>query len=359
MSPHLSVFSSGRACQLGRHVKPTVAARLAGPSSASYNNESVGSITSRFSRSLGCRLRRIFPAAAALPILSDVASATGDQSGATGSCSGLGCAQELLDSFGQPLAALADSLPSSSVLPTLLLAVAAGAAAAWRFAVYSRREYIVAATMGKYVPKGGARVLQVNGSTRDMYYYPKGTVSVKVVGPSVRPALMEQAGASAAVPVEARKQAPTDLAFQGTGSVDAVVAFNALKDVGPEAPQYLAEVARVLKPGAPFIFFDRVIGEGPAAAAQLVVGNVFTRIDEGALQQLRVCSELVDVTGDIVLKNQDPHAVGVAFRSGAGGKAGRETDLADNFDEPSWLRKGSKGRKSASRKSASKGFARK
>lgn len=34
---------------------------------------------------------------------------------------------------------------------------------------------------------GGARVIQVNGSTRDVYYYPKGTVSVKVVGPSIRP----------------------------------------------------------------------------------------------------------------------------------------------------------------------------
>lgn len=284
------------------------------------------------------------------------ASAGALSTASNSSCSGLGCAQELLDAFGRPFTAIADSLPSSSLLPTLLVVLSAGAAAAWRFAVYSRREYIVAATVGKYVPKGGASVIQINGTTRDVYYYPKGTVSVKVVGSSVRPALMEQAGASAAVPVEARKQTPTDLSFQGTGTLDAVVAFNALKDVGSEAEQYLAEVTRVLKPGGPFIFFDRVEGEGLAAAAQLVVGNIFSRVDESALQQLRKCSGLVDVTGDIVLKGQDPHAVGVAFKSGAGGKAGRETDMTDTFKEPSWLRKGSK-KPSSSRKS--KGFARK
>lgn len=58
---------------------------------------------------------------------------------------------------------------------------------------------------------------------------------------------------------------------------------------------------------------------------------------------------------DQCLPMQDPHAVGVAFKSGAGGKAGREIDLADDYEEPKWLRKGSKQRKSNSRKP--KGFA--
>ena len=34
--------------------------------------------------------------------------------------------------------------------------------------------------IGNYVPKGGARVLQIGGGTRDLYYYPKGTVQVAV-----------------------------------------------------------------------------------------------------------------------------------------------------------------------------------
>lgn len=32
---------------------------------------------------------------------------------------------------------------------------------------------------------GGARVLQINGTMRDVFYYPEGTVSVRVVGPDV------------------------------------------------------------------------------------------------------------------------------------------------------------------------------
>lgn len=34
---------------------------------------------------------------------------------------------------------------------------------------------------------GGARVLQVNGTTRDVFYYPSDTVSVRVVGSDIRP----------------------------------------------------------------------------------------------------------------------------------------------------------------------------
>ena len=47
------------------------------------------------------------------------------------------------------------------------------------------------------------------------------------------------------------------LLSQGTGSVDAVVAFNGLASAGTKTQQYFAEVARVLKPGAPFVFIDR------------------------------------------------------------------------------------------------------
>ena len=70
-------------------------------------------------------------------------------------------------------------------------------------------------------------------------------------------------------------------ATQATASVDAVVAFGGLADAGGRAKEYLTEVARVLRPGAPFIFFDRVLGEGAAAAVQPIVGSIFNRI--GAL----------------------------------------------------------------------------
>ncbi len=60
--------------------------------------------------------------------------------------------------------------------------------------------------------------------------------------------------------------------MQGTGSLDAVVAFNALASVGDAgAAQYLAEVARVLKPGAPLVFIDR--GELSERAPQRSLEN--------------------------------------------------------------------------------------
>lgn len=51
---------------------------------------------------------------------------------------------------------------------------------------------------------------------------------------------------------------------------------------------------------------------------------------------------------------QDPHAVGVAFRAGGGGKAGRQEDLKDDSDDPT-LRVRKRKRKASGNKS--KGFA--
>lgn len=42
-----------------------------------------------------------------------------------------------------------------------------------RFWAYSQIEYITAAMLARHIKAGGARVLQLGGSTRDLYYYPK------------------------------------------------------------------------------------------------------------------------------------------------------------------------------------------
>ena len=36
--------------------------------------------------------------------------------------------------------------------------------------------------LARYVRPGGARVLQLGGSTRDLFYYPQGTVQVRQAG---------------------------------------------------------------------------------------------------------------------------------------------------------------------------------
>jgi len=253
-------------------------------------------------------------------------------------CSGLGCAQELLDTIGRPLSSVASILPQGSLGPGLAIVAVVGGLLSWRSWVYFQRELFVASTIGRYVPKGRAKVIQINGTTRDVYYYPEGTISVEVVGSNINPGLMQQAGYSAKIPVTARKQSPANLKFQATGSLDAVVAFDGLASVGDQAPQYFAEVARVLKPGAPFIFFDRLKGEGTAAIAQPIVGSFANRIDESQLLEIRQTSDLVDVRGGTKLEGQDPHAVGVAFRRRETARAGFASQ-EDDMDPADMLRR--------------------
>jgi len=90
-----------------------------------------------------------------------------------------------------------------------------------RFYCYSQLEYVTAAMMSNWVPKGGngARVVQLGGGARQLYYYPKNTVQVTNVGEGVNKSLMEQAGVQAAVPTLARKQPVWDLSFVADGSV--------------------------------------------------------------------------------------------------------------------------------------------
>ena len=45
--------------------------------------------------------------------------------------------------------------------------------AALRASTYTQLEYITASMLSRHVRAGGARVVQLGGSTRDLYYYPK------------------------------------------------------------------------------------------------------------------------------------------------------------------------------------------
>lgn len=69
--------------------------------------------------------------------------------------------------------------------------------AAAKFAAYSQVEVVRASMLSRHVKAGGAKVLQLGGSTKDIFYYPEGTVQVAVLGPEVNAGLWEQAGMSA------------------------------------------------------------------------------------------------------------------------------------------------------------------
>eukprot|EP00877_Chromochloris_zofingiensis_P001523 jgi/Chrzof1/11371/Cz05g34110.t1 len=125
---------------------------------------------------------------------------------------------------------------------------------------------------------------------------------------------MEQAGMSAAVPTTVRQQSPTNLSFQDTDSVDAVVCLRTLGSMTQQQrAACLSEVLRVLKPGRPLIFVER-IKEGGSPFRGLIGGEQGA-LDSNDLQRLQGLSGFQYTQWDVALVGQDPHAVGVAVKS--------------------------------------------
>ncbi|GIL79577.1 hypothetical protein Vretifemale_8899 [Volvox reticuliferus] len=204
---------------------------------------------------------------------------------------------------------------SVGTIAATLPVIAIGGVAAWRFAVYGQLEYITAAMLTNYVPKGepGPRVIQLQGSTRELYYYPKSTLQVTVVGENINKGLLEQAGLQAAVPTTAKTQSPANLGFAADASVDAVVSIGAIAGMSePQRAAFATEVLRVLKPGCPIIFVERIPGGLPI---RFIGASSFT-LAESFLQGWKDRQDAFElVEWDVALEGQDPHAVGVAVKA--------------------------------------------
>lgn len=223
-------------------------------------------------------------------------------------------AQPLRRHRHRPLPPCADASLLQSVDTALFgspaqAALALGAAAlAVRTAVYFRLEAVKVAHLNR-VPAPGARVLQYGvGRGKDLYYLPAGTSSVHCVDADADLGLLVQVGTAAGLPaVSLQKSALTaPLAGSSAGAYDAAVSADALGQAGASQAELvaaLAEAARVLKPGAPFLFF-----EGGAGGAAL-------------LEALRVSYETTglwaEVSCDAKWLDQplSPHAIGAAVRS--------------------------------------------
>lgn len=97
----------------------------------------------------------------------------------------------------------------------------------------------------------------MGGGTRELYYYPRGTELVHVVGADVNPGLMDQAGVQAAIGVIAKRQSPAELGFLPAASQDAVVCVRTLGGLSAvQLKAFLTQAVRVLKPGAPLVFIE-------------------------------------------------------------------------------------------------------
>jgi len=203
-------------------------------------------------------------------------------------------------------------LPTELALLTLLVPPALGFVA-WRTTIYGQLEYIKAAMLSNWVPKGGSVVLLSGGGTRDLYYMPKDTVKVTFLGKELKAGLLENAGIQAGVPVEVIDARPDELGSQADSSVDAVIGYGCLRAGGR---RYLEEVARVLRPGRPFIFIDRVKAEGWQSVTQPLLGGGGLKPELSDLEGLfDAVDRFDDVTCDLAIIG-DPHAVGVALLLG-------------------------------------------
>ncbi|KXZ56099.1 hypothetical protein GPECTOR_2g981 [Gonium pectorale] len=213
------------------------------------------------------------------------------------------------------LAALAADGSTLTAAAAAVPLLAAGGVAAWKFANYGQLEYITASMLSNYVPKGDPRVIQLQGGTRELYYYPKSTVQVTVVGEGVNKGLLEQAGMQAAVPTVARQQSPANLGFAADGSVDALVSLGALAGMSDaQRAAFAAEALRVLKPGCPIVFIERVPGGLPLR----FIGSSSRTLAPSYLEGWKARMDAFElVQWDVALEGADPHAVGVAVKAAA------------------------------------------
>ncbi|KAG0585375.1 hypothetical protein M758_2G006900 [Ceratodon purpureus] len=220
--------------------------------------------------------------------------------------------------------AMALPAPTEAETQSFLIAVAVTGALSFgvfRAIVYFRMQYFIAAMLGRHVPKGGARVLDLGiREGRNLYYYPKDTVQVIAVTSKPNLQLLESQGVNAKVPI---RVAP-DCSKIPANSMDAVVSVYGMAEMSDEeVASALSDAARVLKPGKPLIYVENVGSENALvrAAQQLiesiakVVGSNY-RVTRDVLPFVQNTEGLGDLKYETILGFQDPHLVGIAIKQG-------------------------------------------
>jgi SAM-dependent methyltransferase len=138
-----------------------------------------------------------------------------------------------------------------------------------KFAAYSQLEVVRTGMLSRHVKAKDARVLQLGGTTRDLFYYPKGTLQVTAAAEDLKEGLWEQAGMQCGVPVRPLKaSSATALSNSAGAAFDSVVAFDQLGSIN-DFSKYFSDVWRVLKPGGTFIFIQRISGSPVAGLVRL------------------------------------------------------------------------------------------
>eukprot|EP00250_Pteridium_aquilinum_P011015 c19781_g1_i2 orf=493-1284(-) len=120
----------------------------------------------------------------------------------------------------------------------------------FRAFVYFRMQYIIAAMLGKYVPRGGSRVLDMDiHEGRNLYYYPSDIGEVVAVTDEKNREVVKNQAIRAGVPVDVKLK-PLNSSSLPSNSMDAVVSVYCLCDLKEKDTRtFLREAIRLLKPG--------------------------------------------------------------------------------------------------------------
>lgn len=197
--------------------------------------------------------------------------------------------------------------------------------------IYFRLQYIIAAMLGRYVPRGGCRVLDLSiYEGRNLYYYPKDVTEVVTIADKRNYEVIKNQAIRAGVRVDIKLKSLNSLGLP-SNSMDAVVSVYSFRDVAAdEAKVVLHEAVRVLKPGKPFIFVESVVAEWQLVRIpQLLIWNVlkFFKIQchspQNTLQLLEEVEGLEKLEYEVILGFQDPHIVGLAMK---------QTKMMDNIE---------------------------
>ena len=188
-----------------------------------------------------------------------------------------------------------------------------------KFIAYSQLEVVRTKMLGRYVARNESRVLQLGGTTRDLYYYPNGVVQVVVNAPDAPTSLYEQAGIQSGIPVSVNCESNTVefLSSQKRNMFDCVVCFDQFDNsmTESEIKNVINSIHRVLKPGGSFVFYQRT-KEGNSVfggLAQSLGGKPSLDRDIGNL--ITFCNLWDFCEWDIASPSFDPHQVGVCIKS--------------------------------------------
>ena len=158
--------------------------------------------------------------------------------------------------------------------------------------------------LGNNVPLGSRVVHYGIANGLHLNYYRSGGVKmVHGVDPTADEGMLFNVGGQAGIPVTPQKSGYTERLKLESSSMDAAVSIDAIGQQGSDVAvdASLAEAARVLRPGASFVFFEHGSG-GEALIAGLNRSALFDRVDYDAQWATYGLAK---------------HSIGLAFRTGA------------------------------------------